>query len=90
MLEIFAGAVGLVLLHKASKDPPAMLLRAAGLVLVIGGVAVGLCISWYWFKYQAAGDFDHAAPHSQMEPSAMPGPHIMPEMQVDPAASGGR
>lgn len=57
MLEVFAVAGGLVLLHRARKES-AGLLKAAGLVLVVGGVAVGLCTSYYWFKYQANGDFD--------------------------------
>jgi len=37
MLEVFAIAAALVLLHKASKEAPAKLLKAAGLVLVVGG-----------------------------------------------------
>jgi hypothetical protein len=91
MLEIFAIAAGLVLLHRAYKDPPAKLLKAAGLVLVIGGIAVGLCTSWYWIKYQAAGEFDSAAPwHMQAEPGSMPSQHMMPGMHPDPAGSGGR
>ncbi|MCB9709551.1 MAG: hypothetical protein H6714_12250, partial [Myxococcales bacterium] len=43
MLEIFAIAAGLVLLHRASKEAPANLLKAAGWVLVVGGVVVGAC-----------------------------------------------
>ncbi len=60
ILEIFAIAGGLVLLHRASKEPPAKLLKAAGWVLVAGGVIVGLCTSYYWFKYQSRGEFDSA------------------------------
>ncbi len=59
MLEIFAIAAGLVLLHRASKDAPAQLLKAAGWVLVAGGVVVGLCTTLYWFKYQSRGEFDN-------------------------------
>lgn len=58
MLEIFAIALGLVLFHWASKDAPARLLKAAGWVLVVGGVVVGLCTTLYWFKYQSRGGFD--------------------------------
>ncbi len=57
MLEIFAIAAGLVLLHRASKESPAKLLKAAGWVLVAGGVVVGLCTTFYWFKYQSRGEF---------------------------------
>jgi hypothetical protein len=60
LLAIFAIAGGLVLLHRASKEAPAKLLKAAGWVLVAGGVIVGLCTSYYWFKYQSRGDFDSA------------------------------
>ena len=60
LLEIFAIAGGLVLLHRASKEAPAKLLKAAGWVLVAGGVIVGLCTSYYWFKYQSRGEFDSA------------------------------
>lgn len=59
MLEIFAIAAGLVLLHKAGEQS-AKLLKLAGVVLIVGGIGVGLCTSWYWFKYQAAGELDHA------------------------------
>lgn len=97
MLEIFAVAAGLVLLHKASKEPPAKFLKAAGLVLVIGGIGVGLCTSWYWFKYQAAGEFDSANSwHMPTEPSSMPGQHMMqgehmmPEMPTEPVLPGER
>lgn len=57
ILELFAIAGGLVLLHRASKDAPARLLKAAGWVLVAGGIAVGLCTSYYWLQYQSRGDF---------------------------------
>ncbi|MBK8009840.1 MAG: hypothetical protein IPK13_00695 [Deltaproteobacteria bacterium] len=58
MLEIFAIAAGLVLLHRASKEGPAKLLNAAGWVLIAGGVVVGACTTFYWFKYQSRGDLD--------------------------------
>jgi len=56
-MEIFAIGAGLVLLHLASKDPAAKLLKAAGLVLLLGGIGVGICTSYYWFQYQGAGHF---------------------------------
>lgn len=58
MLELFAIAAGLVLLHRASKEAPAKLLKAAGWVLVAGGLVVGACTTVYWFKYQSRGEFD--------------------------------
>jgi len=58
MLELFAIAAGLVLLHRAAKEAPARLLKAAGWVLVAGGIVVGLCTSYYWYRYQARGEFD--------------------------------
>ncbi len=60
MLEIFASATGMVLLHLASKNPPARLLQAAAGVLILGGVFSGLCTTWYWLQYRSDGGFDHA------------------------------
>jgi hypothetical protein len=64
MMEIFAIGAGLVLLHLASKEPPAKLLKAAGLVLLLGGLGVGICTSYYWFQYQGAGHFAGATADS--------------------------
>lgn len=60
ILEIMAIAAGLVLLHRAAKDGSGALLKAAGWVLVAGGIAVGLCTTTYWFQYRSQGEFDHA------------------------------
>ena len=60
MLELFAIAAGLVLLHRADKEAPAKLLKAAGWVLVAGGILVGICTTFYWFKYQSRGELDSA------------------------------
>ncbi|NOY90168.1 MAG: hypothetical protein GXP55_03085 [Deltaproteobacteria bacterium] len=64
MLELFAAAAGLVLLHLAAKEAPAKLLRAAGLVLLLGGVGASLCTSYFWFQYHAQGRFDSPAQSS--------------------------
>ncbi|MCB9540058.1 MAG: hypothetical protein H6704_27915 [Myxococcales bacterium] len=91
MLELFAIAAGLVLLHEASKEPAAKLLKAAGLVLVVGGIAVGLCTSFYWFKYQAAGNFERAMPiHVQVSPGSVPGTHMVPGVHGDADAAAPR
>ena len=62
LAELVLVAGGLVLLHRARLQPPAGLLRLAGYILVIGGIGGALCTGYYWFKYQAQGDFDHAYP----------------------------
>jgi hypothetical protein len=87
MLEIFAVAAGLVLLHRASKEAPAKLLQAAGVLLIVGGLVAGACTGWYWFQYRAAGDFERAMPmHSMMGAPSMPGMPGMPGMNHEPAA----
>lgn len=58
ILEIVAIAAGFVLLHRARKEAPARLLQVGGWVLVIGGIAVGLCTTYFWFVYQSQGAFD--------------------------------
>lgn len=104
MLELFAIAAGLVLLHRASKEAPAKLLKAAGWVLVAGGIAVGACTSFYWFEYQSRGEFDTAhmgcpgmmnGPETGMGPgtmgAGMTGPEMgsMPHGMTPPAADDG-
>jgi len=68
MLELFAVAVGLVVLHHGAKQAPAKLLRAAGWLLVAGGAGAALCTGYFWLQYHARGDFDAAmhAPARQM------------------------
>ncbi len=58
MLELFTIAAGFVQLHRASKEVPAKLLKAASWVLIVGGFVVGACTTFYWFRYQSRGDFD--------------------------------
>ena len=74
LAELALVAAGLVLLHRARLEPPAGLLRLAGYVLLIGGIGAALCTGYYWFKYQAQGDFTAAYPAMQHEmPQAMQG-----------------
>jgi hypothetical protein len=60
VLVLFAIASGLIVLWRAGREAGAGLLRAAGLLLVVGGVAVGLCTTWYWIQYQTRGEFASA------------------------------
>ncbi len=104
MLELFAIAAGLVLLHRAGKEAPAKLLKTAGWVLVAGGIVVGACTTYYWFKYQSRGEFDTAhmgypgmmhAPGTGMGPGTMgpgmtgPGMGSMPHGMTPPPPNDG-
>jgi len=60
LLAVFSFAAGLVILHWAAKAK-ARLLKAAGWILILAGVLAGSCTTYYWVKYQSAGEFDHAA-----------------------------
>ncbi|MEA3247393.1 MAG: hypothetical protein U9Q74_14660 [Gemmatimonadota bacterium] len=73
MLEIMAVAGGIVLLHRAGKDAAAGLLRLAGWILVVGGIAVGACTTYYWFQYRSQGAFQtaHMMAPGQMMPGVM-------------------
>lgn len=85
ILEIGAIAAGLVLLYRARADAAAGLLRAAGVVLIVGGVAVGACTTWYWFSYRARGEFAtaHMMPAGMMMPMGDSGSMMMrPGMQI--------
>ena len=63
MLEIFAIAGGLILLHFAAKEG-AKLLRIAGWILIAGGIILGACTLFYWFTYNSQGGFDRMHPHA--------------------------
>lgn len=60
MLELFAIAAGLALLHRATGEAPARLLKASGWLLLVGGILVGVCTGYYWLKYQSHGEFEGA------------------------------
>jgi hypothetical protein len=99
MLELFAIAAGLVLLHRARKEAPAKLLNAAGWVLIAGGIGVGACTTYYWFKYRSHGELDTVhmgypgmmrAPRSGIDPGMMgPGMGSMPHGMTPPAPADG-
>lgn len=84
-----AVAVGFVLLHQANKTAPAMLLKAAGSVLVAGGIIVGTCTTLYWFKYQSQGDFDGAHSNCGMRQGPGPGMGSMPHGTMAPSPADG-
>lgn len=74
LLAVFAIAGGLVVLHRARAEAPAALYRAAGLVLIVGGLGVGLCTTYYWLQYRSHGEFATAympMPANMMMPDSM-------------------
>jgi hypothetical protein len=75
LVELALFAAGLVLLH-LGKQATAPLLRAAGLVLVIGAVLTAACTGYFGVRYHIQGEFDHAyaAHHTAMK---HPGGHGM-------------
>ena len=59
LFELALVAAGLVLLE-FGRQRSAALVRTAGWILVVGATATALCTGYFWFRYHAAGDFDHA------------------------------
>lgn len=59
VFELAVIAAGLITLHRAGKESPANLLRAAGLILFLGGLSTMVCTVYYGLKYSRQGDFDH-------------------------------
>jgi len=81
MLELLAFAAGLTLLH-FGRAGNALILRAAGCVLIVGALLTAGCTVYYGIRYHVQGDFDHAYPsmargcmHGMAE---MDGPHMGP------------
>lgn len=70
MLEVLAVAAGLLVLHRGRVEQ-AGLIKLAGLVLIVGGIAGGGCTGYYWVKYQQNGDFETAYPHHGMDMGKM-------------------
>ncbi len=62
LMDLVVIVSGLVLLHKSRRGARDGLLQMTGHVLIRGGIATALCTGYYWFKYQARGDFDRAYP----------------------------
>lgn len=72
MLELFAIAGGLTLLHTASIENRTKLLKAAGWLLIVGGLGTAVCTGYFWLSYHAQGHFDAAHGHDS---TMMTGPH---------------
>lgn len=80
VLEIAIIAAGLVTLYFANKEK-APLLRAAAWLMIIGGIAVGMCTAYWWLKYHRQGDFDTVMVHERFAPVDDNGPlhHYHPD-----------
>lgn len=90
MLEIFAIAAGLVLLHHAGKASGTGLLKAAGWILVVGGIVVGLCTIYYWFSFRSNAHLNmmHGCNHEMMHPGMAPEGGHMPHRMMPPGSPG--
>lgn len=58
ILEIAVIAAGLITLYFANKEQSG-LLKGAAWLMIIGGIAIGLCTSYWWFKYHSSGYFNN-------------------------------
>jgi len=76
LFELALFAAGLVLLHFARLGS-APLLRAAGLVLVVGSVLTAACTLYYGVRYHVQGEFESAYPPHRMMTPRPGGPHGM-------------
>ena len=98
ILEVASVAAGLITLHKAAKEPPAGLLRAAGFLLIVAGILSAACTVYFGIKYRGQGDFDRGTMMRQgmIQNDPMPGKIMMdslahrcggnPPMGVPPAS----
>jgi len=69
MLEVMAIAAGLVALHFAATLN-AKLIKTAGILLIIFGVAGVICTGYFGIKYYLMGHFEHGydfTPHMQQQ-----------------------
>jgi hypothetical protein len=71
LLEVALFAAGLVLWHKG-REGAVGLVRAAGVVLVVGASLTALCTGYFSIRYHVQGEFDHAYyTHPALAASAM-------------------
>ena len=59
VLDIAMVGGGLIVLHLGKKEASA-LLKSAGYLFLVGGIAMALCTGFYSMKYKSQGGFDHA------------------------------
>jgi hypothetical protein len=78
-LELLAFAAGLTLLH-FGRAGSALMLRAAGGVLIVGALLTAGCTVYYGIRYHVQGEFDHAYPSMARgcmhDMADMDGPHM--------------
>jgi hypothetical protein len=80
MLELAMFVAGLALWNYG-RQGAAALLRAGGLVAIVGAALAALCTAYYMVRYQVQGDFERAYPsfhhgmkrHGMMEGEMMKG-----------------
>jgi len=66
LLELGLVASGLVAVH-VGRERSALLVRAAGWLLVVGATATAVCTCYFWLRYHRAGEFDRATPPAHAE-----------------------
>ena len=64
ILEMFAVAAGLILIHLGKENRK--LFSLAGWLLLIVGIGGAVCTVYWMFHYFNMGDFDHAYPQMMM------------------------
>ncbi len=57
VLEIAVISAGIIAFYVANQQKSA-LLKSAALLMIVGGISVGLCTTYWWFKYYHQGAFD--------------------------------
>ncbi len=62
LLGVVVAVSGLFTLHKAYADPRPVLLKVAGIALLVTGIGTALCTSYFYLKYHFAGDLEHPYP----------------------------
>lgn len=55
-------AAGLFTLHRAATDPRPLLLKMAGILLLVAGIGTALCAGYYFVKYQRGGHLEQPYP----------------------------
>ncbi len=72
ILELVTVAAGLFVLSIAKKEGSPFI-KSSGLLLVIGGLVIAICSSFFYVKYLFQGEFDSAMPGRGMMGNMMNG-----------------